>query len=72
MMVTGGKMENVVQVGRYPCRVCSHGGGANSVLCKRVGSGVIGSVWVFQCPACCARGGGRVGCCGGWGGFGMW
>ena len=66
MMVTGGEMENVVQVGRYPCGVCGRGVGANSVLCGTCGkwchrrcSGLrslsAGAVAHFQCLAC-ARG----------------
>ena len=37
MMVTGGEVEDVVRVGRYPCGVCGHGVGANSVLCTACG-----------------------------------
>ena len=46
-MVTRGEMEDVFQVGRYPCGVCGHGVGANSVLCRTCGGvQVIGGVQV--------------------------
>ena len=32
MMVTGGKLEDVIQVGVYPCEVCDHGVGP-TLLC---------------------------------------
>ena len=38
MMVMGDDVENVIQVGSYPCGVCGRGVGANSVLCKTCGS----------------------------------
>ena len=40
MMVTEREMDDVLQVWRYPCGVCSHGV-ANSVLCRTCESGVI-------------------------------
>ena len=58
-----GEMENVVQVGRYPCEVCGRGVGANSVLCRTCGKWCHRRCWGlrslsaavvahFQCPAC--------------------
>lgn len=61
MMVTGKKMEDEVEVGRYPCGVCGSGVGANSILCtvcerwchKRCsGLRSLKRVVDFQCPAC--------------------
>ena len=44
MIVTGGEMEDVIQVGRRPCRVCGRGDGANSVLRGTCGIIVFGHV----------------------------
>ena len=63
MMVTGEEMEDVVQVGRYPCAVCCRGVGANSVLwgtcgmwchrrCTCLRSLSAAAVAHFQCSAC--------------------
>ena len=73
MMVTGRKMEDVLQVGRYPCGVYGRSVGANSVPCRTCGkwchrrcSGLrsvsAAAVAHFQCPAF-ARGGGGGCCC---------
>ena len=64
-MVTGSEMDDVIQVGRYPCGVCGRSDGANSVLCETCGKWCYGrcsclwnlsGVFRFRYPAC-ARGG---------------
>ena len=73
MMVTGGEVVDVVRVGRYPCGVCGHGVGANSVLCTACGEWChkrcsskgrlsAAAVSLFRCPACAlGSAGGAVG-----------
>jgi hypothetical protein len=69
IMVTGKKIEENVEVGRYPCGVCGRGVGANSVLCVECrkwchqrcsGLQRLGGVRDFQCPACARRERGEV------------
>ena len=65
-MVTVGERGEVVQVGRYPCGVCSRGVGVSSILCiscnkwchKRCsGLGRLGPAVDFRCPTRVGGGG---------------
>ena len=64
MMVTGKKIEENIQVGRFPCGVCGNGVGVNSILCtecdkwchKRCsGLRKLNGVVDFCCPTCVRR-----------------
>lgn len=60
-IATGKKIENNMEVGRYPCGVCGSGVGANSIWCcvcdrwchKRCsGLRSLKKVVDFECPSC--------------------
>ena len=68
-MVIGGRVEDCVVSGRYPCGVCGRGVGVNSILCnvcdrwvhKRcTGLRSVNRVSNFCCPACTRRREGRT------------